>query len=450
MHARLLFLSGVMISLLITPVRAFAGGGEVIIRDTEIETDMHGWTEGIFGAAGMKSGQVNIVLVQSPEINAFVAGGSNIFIYSGLIQKTENAGEIAGVIAHELGHIAGGHLTRTGDVAKHASFEAMMGAIVGIGAAIATGDSSAAVAGVAIGRGQAMNGYLAHSRIQESSADQAGYRFLTGANVNPVGLPSFLEKLASQELLPTSQQSLYARTHPMSRDRVDALEAKLKESPLKDKPLPAEWADQYARVRAKLIAFVSPQQVMSLYPSSDTSIPARYARAIASYLMNHMEAANKEIDGLLVTEPNNPYFWELKGQMLFSFGRTADSIKAYQKAIDLEPSAGLIRIALAQAMIEGAGRKSQTLDAAIGHLKRAEKDEPRVSSVKRLLATAYGKMGKEAEARVYLAEEALMQGRRSEAARMAKASIEQLPKTSPERIRASDIMNEVGDSDKKM
>ena len=442
----LLCLAGAFLSV----IPAKASSGQTIIRDAEIERDIREWTSGVIAAAGMKSDQVNIVLIQSPQINAFVAGGSNIFIYTGLIQKTENPDEIVGVIAHELGHIAGGHLTRAGEVAKNASFEAMIGAVLGIGAAIATGDSNAAAAGIAIGQGQAMNGFLAHSRIQESSADQAGFRFLTAAGVNPSGLPSFLEKLASQELLPTSQQSLYARTHPLSRDRVDVMENKLQSSPLKDKPVPAEWINQYGRMKAKLLGFVTPQQVMYNYATSDASIPARYARAIAAYRMNKVNDALKLVDGLVQAEPKNPYFWELKGQMLFDFGRAAEAVGPYQKAVELDPGAGLIRIAYARALIESPGNSSQKLNTAIENLKRAEKDEPRVSSIKRLLATAYGKMGKEAEARVYLAEESLMQGRRDEASRMANASLKQLPPGSPEKIRAQDIINEVGDPDKKM
>lgn len=442
----LLCLAGAFLSV----IPAKASSGQTIIRDAEIERDIREWTSGVIAAAGMKPDQVNIVLIQSPQINAFVAGGSNIFIYTGLIQKTENPDEIVGVIAHELGHIAGGHLTRAGEVAKNASFEAMIGAVLGIGAAIATGDSNAAAAGIAIGQGQAMNGFLAHSRIQESSADQAGFRFLTAAGVNPSGLPSFLEKLASQELLPTSQQSLYARTHPLSRDRVDVMENKLQSSPLKDKPVPAEWINQYGRMKAKLLGFVTPQQVMYNYATSDASIPARYARAIAAYRMNKVNDALKLVDGLVQAEPKNPYFWELKGQMLFDFGRAAEAVGPYQKAVELDPGAGLIRIAYARALIESPGNSSQKLNTAIENLKRAEKDEPRVSSIKRLLATAYGKMGKEAEARVYLAEESLMQGRRDEASRMANASLKQLPPGSPEKIRAQDIINEVGDPDKKM
>lgn len=428
---------------------AEADSGQIIIRDTEVERSIGVWTKDVIGAAGMNPQQVDIILVQSQDVNAFVAGGANIFIYTGLIDLTDNVGQVTGVVAHELGHIAGGHLSRTAEVGKNASFEAMLGAILGIGAAIATGDGTAAAAGISIGQGQAMNRYLSYSRVQESSADQAGFRFLTGAGVNPTGLPSFLDKLSSQELLPISQQSAFARTHPLSRDRVEALNFKVGESPLKDKSYPSEWNDEYLRAKAKLFAFINPQQVAYRYPSTDTSIPALYARAISSYRMNQIDPALKQMDALIGKEPQNPYFQELKGQMLYEFGKAAQSVPYYEKAVQLTPDAGLIRTALAQSLIESAGKNQQKLQSAIDHLKRAEKDEPRSTQIKRLLATAYGRMGKEPQARVYLAEEALMRGNRNEAARMANVTIKQLPPNSPEAIRAKDIINTVGDPDKK-
>jgi len=293
-----------------------------------------------------------------------------------------------------------------------------------------------------------VNKFLAFSRVQESSADQAGFRFMTTAGVNPEGLPSFLNKLSSQELLPTSQQSQFVRTHPLSRDRVEALQHKVDESPLKLKPAPAEWDTEYARVKAKLLAFTSPLQVTYKYPSSDTSIPAQYARAISSYRLNQMAPALEKVDGLLKQEPTNPYFYELKGQILFEFGKAAQSVAPYEKAVLYAPESGLIRTALAQSLIESAGQNKAKLESAIEHLKRAEKDEPRSTQIKRLLATAYGRMGKEAEARVYLAEETLMRGNRDEAARMADVTLKQLPPNSPEAIRAQDIINTVGEPNK--
>lgn len=422
---------------------AQAADSRIIIRDTEIETDIRSWAEGVINAAGMSNDQVRIILVQNPDINAFVAGGANIFIYTGLIAKTENPGELVGVIAHELGHIAGGHLSRTSEVASNASFEAIVATILGIGAAFATGDGGAAAAGARIGQGLAMNKFLAYSRVQESSADQAGFRFLESAAVNPTGLVTFLEKLSSQELLPTSQQSAFAQTHPLSRDRIDAVQTKLNNSTLRTHPTPPGWDEEHRRIKAKLVAYVTPQQVTYLYPAKDQSIAAQYARTIAAYRTNKIDTALGGIDHLIGLEPKNPYFYELKGQMLFEFGRTGQSVASYEKALALAPTAGLIRTDLAKAMIESGGKNKTTLEAAIAHLKRAQQDEPRSSQVKRLLATAYGRLGQEPQARVYLAEEALLQGRTAEARSLAKSAIGVLPPGSPELQRARDVINSV-------
>lgn len=414
-----------------------------LIRDEEIETYLKDWTKDIVRAAGMSPEQVNIILVQSPDVNAFVAGGANIFIHTGLIMKTTDPGEVVAVISHELGHIAGGHLTRTRDVMENASYEAMIATILGLGAALASGDGGAAAAGAAIGQSTAMSNFMAFSRIQESSADQAGLRFMESAQMNPSGIATFLGKLSSEELLPTSQQSQFMRSHPLSRDRIEILQSKIEASPLNKKPLPAEWNDQYQRTKAKLMGFVSPQQVAYNYKSNDNGIPSLYARAIAAYRMSHLNDALKLTDQLLAKEPNNPYFLELKGQMLYEFGRAKDSVDPYEKAVSLKPSAGLIRIAYAQSLIETAGKSPAGLDKAIEQLKRAQLDEPRTSRIKRLLATAYGKKGDEIRARVYLAEEALMQGRKAQAASMAKSALAQLPKGSAEYIKAQDIMASV-------
>ena len=413
-----------------------ANAGPSIIRDTEIESILKDWTKDVFRQAGLDSSQVDIILVQSPEINAFVAGGSNIFIYTGLINKTETPEELIGVIAHETGHIAGGHLVRTRRAMENASYESILATILGVGAAIAGGGGDAATAGMAIGQASSMNSFLSHSRVQESSADQAGLRFLTGAGIAPAGLVTFLEKINKQELLPATQQSAYMRTHPLSRDRIETLKHTLSVSKFALKPQPAAWNDQHARLKAKLLAFISPQQISRVYPSSDNSTPALYARAIAAYRQSRTAESLSMIDALIKREPNNPYFYELKGQVLFEAGEAKDSLAPYQKSLSLAPRAGLIRTALAQSLID-----TDNFAKAIDELKQAERDEPRSSYIKRLLATAAGKMGSEAEAKVYLAEEALLQNRDREAEALATAALKTLPTSSPARLRAQDVIS---------
>lgn len=413
-----------------------------IIRDTEIESILKKWCEPLFHAAGMNSDSVKIVLVQDPQINAFVAGGANIFIFTGLIEKTRNPGELIGVIAHELGHISGGHLVRTHQAMENASYEAMLGAALGIGAAILTGDGGAAAAVSAGAQSQAMGRFMAFSRAQESSADQAALNFMSQAHMDPKGFQTFMEQMESQELLPASQQSEYVRTHPLTRDRIELIENSVKTSSYAGQAFPAGWNEEHARFLAKLNAFISPEKVSWVYDDQDQGLPARYARAIAAYRENRVDEALKLTDGLLKDEPDNPYFYELKGQMLMEFGRVGEARTFLRRAVELKPDAPLIRVLYAHALIEnsGNGQKSTDVAEAISQLERALRDEPRSPRVHRLLATAHGYQGREAEAKLHLAEEAVLQQRFDDAGRLAEAAAAQLKQGSQSWLRAQDIL----------
>ncbi len=419
--------------------RAQLGGA--VIRDTEIENTLKLWIDPLLKAANMAPGSVNVILIQNNELNAFVAGGANIFIYTGLIEKTENPGELIGVMAHELGHISGGHLIATHAALERASYESIIGVVVGAAAAIATGNGGAAAAISQGASSMAARRFLAHSRIHESSADQAALTFMDKADIDPSGLASFLEKLESEELLPASQQSEYMRTHPISRNRVDALETRMTQSPYNGAGFSPNMTEQHKRMKAKLTGFINPGNVAWKYDDRDTSIAADYARAIAAYRLNKPEEALRRIDGLLSREPDNPYFMELKGQVLVDFGHVKEALPLYQKAVEILPNAGLIRIALAHAIMESGGNDEKTLKNAIGNLERALKDEPRSGYVHRLLATAYGKLGQEDIAKVHLAEEALLQRRYDYARQLASDALKTLPENSRERLKAQDIIS---------
>lgn len=415
---------------------------QTIIRDTEIEAYLSEWFAPIFKANNMQPSQVKIILVQSNDVNAFVAGGSNIFFYTGLIEKTENPGELIGVMAHELGHVSGGHLVRGRAAMESASYEALLGAIVGVGAAVASGDAGAVAAGSIAGSSMAQRRFLAKTRTFESSADQAAITSMNKAGMNPTGLATFLEKLEGQELLATSQQSEYVRSHPLTRNRVASVEAAIQKSDNLENKFPAHWYDQHARMKAKLMGYINPEQVTWNYDVTDKSIPALYARAVADYRQNNIEAALSGVDSLIAREPSNPYFHELKGQMLVDFGRVPQSIEPYKKAISLMPESGLMRIAYGQAIIESSGERPVQLKAAIETLKRAARDEPRSTRVHRLLATAYGRLGDDAMARLHLAEEALLQGKGPYAKQQADMALKELNSEtdSAAYLRAKDII----------
>ncbi len=410
----------------------------IIIRDTEIETILKGWLSPLLKAADIDKNGVRIIIVQSPQINAFVAGGANIFIYTGLIEKTDNPGELLGVMSHELGHIAGGHLIASRAAMEKASYESILGMVLGVGAAIVTGQGGAATTISAGANSMAMSGFLAHSRVQESSADQAALRFFETAGMNPTGLETFFEKLESEELLPADQQSAYMRTHPLTRDRIDAVRDRARQSPHFSSQFPAEWMEQHKRMKAKLAGFINPNQIPWVYDDRDQSIPARYARSIAAYRNHNVEPALKEIDGLIAAEPGNPYFQELKGQMLVDFGRVAEALPHYKKSVDGLPDAGLIRLAYGHALLE-TGREKE----AIENLERAQQDEPRSARIFRLLATAYGKLGQENMARLNLSEEAVLQRQIPYAKSQAESVLKNAPQGSREQVRARDILAQI-------
>ena len=422
---------------------ALPANAQSVIRDTEIEADMAEWFKPLFAAAGMSPDQVNIVIVNDDQVNAFVAGGANIFLYTGLLQKTENPGEVIGVVAHELGHVTGGHLIRGQERMEQASYESILAMILGAGAAVATGDGGAAATIGMGGNSMAMRRFLTYSRAFESSADQAALKFLDKAQLNPEGLESFMHKLEGQELRPESQQAQYVRTHPLTRDRIDAINLRVGQSPYKGKAYPGEWNSQHKMMLAKLMGFISPQQVAWTYDDRDNSLPSLSARAIAAYRTNDVAKALKLSDQLLAAAPDNPYFLELKGQMLMDFGRVREAVPYYQKAIAAKPNAPLIRTALAHAQIETAGNDKSKLEEAIRNLNLAAKDDPKSSRIHRLLATAYGRSGDEPRAKLHLAEEALLQNKLRYAKSQVESAMPGLKSGSADWIRANDILNYV-------
>jgi len=435
---------GIMVlAAVIVPVHisiAQTSASQSIIRDSEIESYFKEWSAPLLKAAEIPGGSVNVILVQSPEMNAFVAGGANIFFYTGLLEKTSGPGELMGVFAHELGHIAGSHLISTRDAFERASYESILGTVIGIGAAVLSGNGGAASAIIAGTQGVAERKFLAHSRVNESSADQAALSYFEAAKYNPHGLGSFLEKLQGEELLPTSRQSEYVRTHPLTRDRIDAVQNRASKSPHAEASFPEAWNDQHARMRAKLIGFISPGRVAWEYDDRDQSIPAEYARAIAAYRENRIDDALNRIDALIAAEPNNPYFHELKGQMLVDFSRVEEGLLPYKKAITLKPEEALFRIAYAHALIESSEAPVR-LQEAIAQLERAQKDEPRSGRVHRLLATAYGRLGQENLAKIHLAEEAVLQRRLPYAKNLAQGVLSSEEPQNVTWIKARDLLD---------
>ncbi len=411
-----------------------------IIRDTEIETTLKGWMEPLLRAANMAPGSVNLIIVQSPQINAFVAGGANIFLYTGLIEKAETAEELIGVLAHELGHVSAGHLLGRRRALERASYESILGIALGIGAAIASGNAGAANAIISGSTNIAQSRFLAHSRLHESTADQAALKFMVDAGINPEGLKTFFQKLESEEFLPASQQVAYVRTHPLTRDRINSLSKKIDETDKSNLVTPPQWQNQLDRMKAKLVGFISPERVAWTYHDNDQSVPADYARAIAAYRQTRIDEAISGIDALIAREPDNPYFKELKGQMLVDFGRVREALPYYRQAQELLPQSGLIMISYGHALYQAADGE-EDLNNAINILRQSLRHEPRAARTYRLLGTIYGNKGETDIARLFLAEEALLKNDLDYAASLANSLENKFAKGSSEETRLLDLIN---------
>jgi len=429
------------ISLLFFTKDSIADKSPVFIRDAEIEYYLHELGKPIFHAASLDPSGINILIIRNNNINAFVAGGMNIFIYTGLLQKTESPEELQAVIAHETGHIAGGHLLRGQEAMENASAQAIIGMIVGVIAGIASGNGNVAIG--TIGGAQTIAGrlFLRFSRSQEASADAAAMRFLKETGQNANGLLSFIKKLKGQEYLPESKQSEYVRTHPLSSDRINAIKYFIKRNKNKITKLNKSFQIKHKRMKAKLLGYLHPQTALLRYTNKAKEINERYARTIALERTNKTKEALLLIDTLLKDEPNNPFFLELKAQIFFETGQILKSVIFYKKAVSILPDSALLRLAYGHALLE-----NDNINQSIIELKEAGRLEERSPQTWHLLAIAYGRKSRINKSRKYqglslysLAEEAISLRKYKDAKKYANRSIKLLKKGSPYWLRAQDI-----------
>lgn len=409
-----------------------------IIRDSEVENNVRVWSTPLFEAAGLVPDDVQIVLVNDRRLNAFVAGGQRLFLHTGLLLASTNVLQVVGVIAHETGHISGGHLARLQDAFKNATATAIAMLVLGAAAGIATGRGDVAAAGMGAGLTAAERNLLAYTRTQEASADQAGLNFLEQNGLSARGMMEFFDVLVKQEAMLVSRQDPYLRTHPLTKERVDFVRQFVAQSKYGSAPPPPEWVEQHKRMKAKLFGFIEPtSRTLTTYKEDDPAVDARYARAVALYRKPDMPNALKTIDGLIAQEPDNPFFHELKGQMLFENGRAADALPEYEKSVRLLPKSGLIRIDLARAQIE---LNRPDLDQkAIANLNEALRQESENATAWRQLAIAYGRGGNMGMAALSLGEEAMLKGDFRMAIGQAQRAEHMLPVGSPPHLRAMDL-----------
>ncbi|HEX6093482.1 MAG TPA: M48 family metalloprotease, partial [Dongiaceae bacterium] len=323
-----------------------------LIRDAEIEATLRAYADPIFAAAGLDTSAVQVHIINDKRINAFVSNGMQIFIHTGLLTEAKTPNEVIGVIAHETGHITGGHLARQKEELENRTIEAIIGLLAGVAIGVASGSAEAGVGTATLGQSIALRNLLQYTQAQEGAADQAAFGLLEATHQSPKGMVEFFRLLARQEALSAINQDPYMRTHPLTTSRVDTAEAALQRSPYADATDSPELMMRHQRMLAKFTGYLEPlSRVMTMYPEKDQSVPARYARAIAYFRASRTEEALATMDSLLAEAPNDPFFIEQKAQILYDRGRLAESLPLYQQALDLAPHEPLIRMELAEAQV---------------------------------------------------------------------------------------------------
>ena len=436
-------LLNVVVGLLSIESAASASGRMVQIYDTEIENIIRVYAKPVFRAAGIAPGTVRIHLVLSNVPNAFVSGGRHMFLTTGLLRAAEHPGQVIGVLAHETGHIAGGHLARLDSMMRDAAAPAMLTTALAVTLGVLAGSADAAIAAVGAGATAVNRRLLSFTRAQEQAADRAAVSYLEKSGQSARGLYEFLGHLDDQQALILSrsdQERLgYNVTHPLTRDRIAYLRDHVERSKYSDRAISPALRRMHARMIAKLDGFVDPPaRTLAKYKASDRRLPARYARAIALYRKTDTENALRATAELIAEHPEDPYFHELMGQILFESGRIAEAVPRYERAVELAPDAPLLRVGLAHAQIE-LGRED-LIGPALRHLKVAMREEDTGVLVWRLAATAYGRSGRPGLSALASAEYALRTGQRGDAVHMAERAKRLLKEGTPGRLRAEDLI----------
>jgi len=415
-----------------------------MIRDAEIEQLMRDYTAPILKVAGLGNQNVKVVIINDKAFNAFVMDAHRIFVNTGALMQATTPNQLIGVFAHESGHIVGGHLSKMRQELANAQTAMIVAMLLGVGALVAgahsgnvdMGNVGAAV--VTAPQALAMSTILSYQRSQEESADRAGVRFLTMTGQSAKGMYDTFKRFADESLFSAYGANPYAQNHPMPEERMAAL-AELVKTPYWGKKDPPQLQFRHDMMRAKLYGFTErPDVVLRHYPLSDTSMPARYARAISAYRFGDMHGAVEQIDSLIQSMPNNPYFYELRGQALLEGAHPAEAIAPLRRAVELAPSPALIQILLAQALV--ATNNPKLADQAIPLLHSALVKEPEASDAYTTLAMAFGRKNDLADADLASAQAAFARGDNKTARELAARARQRFPIGSPGWVRADDIV----------
>lgn len=426
-------------ALLATLLVAQPAMAQSILRDAETEQLFRDISAPMIVAAGLNPKNVEIVMIGDPSINAFVAGGQVVFIHSGLIERADNVNEVQGVIAHELGHVAAGDVLRSSAGASEATGITLLSLLLGA-AAMAAGSGDAGMGILMAGQQAAMGKYLAFSRSVEAGADESARRYLHASKISGKGMISFFKKLQQEEFRYSLEKiDPYAVTHPLSGDRVSILTERMKADPSWNAPTDPALEARFQRIRAKLFGFVhEPGDTLARYPETDKSIPARYARAYAFHKQAFADKAVAEADALMATIPHDPYFEELKGQILLESGRPKEALPVLRDAVQRTNYQPLIAALFGHALI--ATEDKANLPEAKAVLRNAVQRDRENPFAWYQLGTVYSQEGDTARAALASAEQADLQGQAPKAMYNARIAMAGIPKGTPDWIRAQDIM----------
>jgi predicted Zn-dependent protease len=425
--------------------------GLSLIRDSEVEALLNDYTKPIFRAAGLGSGRITMRIVKNDAYNAFVLDGRNVFVHTGTLLLSKTPNEVIGVLAHETGHIAGGHMASLRARIAKDQTRALLTQIIGIGAMVAGGVAGGDGGRDAMSGGQAvlqggneviMRGLLSERRSQESAADQAGLQYLNATKQSGQGMLTTFERFQQQEYVSDQFKDPFVRSHPVATDRLARLRDLVNKSPFINATDSPDLQLRHDLMRAKLSGYLErPGIVFNRYPATDKSLPARYARAIARFFQGGngaLEAASTEVDALIKDQPNNGYFWEVKGDLQMRSGKMKDAIPNMRQALKLAPESPLIRVQLAIALQQDDNPAAITESI---ELLRKSLIEDQNSQAYRMLGNAYYKQGKGPEADAMTAQAYFLEGNLKQSQIFAKRAQLKLRQGSPEWIKNDDIIN---------
>ena len=421
-----------------------------IIRDAEIEQLLREYTLPIFRAAGINASATKIILVGDRSFNAFVANGQKIFINVGAIMDAKTPNELIGVLAHESGHIAGGHLARQRQELARAQILAVAGMLMGAGAVVAqarsgpygkVGSDGAGMMGAMLGPQELIRrSLLAYQRGEEQAADRAAVNYLTSIGQSARGLLTTMERFQNDALFKTDKIDPYLMSHPLPTERIASLDSAARASPAFHVKDPPALQARHDLARAKLFGFMSgAAEVARRYPLSDNALPARYARAIATYRQGRLDQALVQIDALIAAEPGNAYFQELKGQTLLESGRAGPSLPYLRRATALAPGALPIRVLLGHALV-GAGDPAGAREATTILTQVLQRDDD-YAEAWQFLAMAYERRGDTPNSQLAAAQALFLQGNMIAARTQADRAQKQFKPGSPGWLKADDILN---------